>query len=371
MMRGRFSNCASERSHAMTQTILPPPMMRPMMRTALLYGQLDVRISQRPYPQLERPDEVLIDVAYTGICGSELHAIEGYELVKSSGAPTAREPSTLGHEYTGVVQAIGPEVQNLHVGQRVTVAPRGPCHPCELCRNGARAICRKVTQRGGSWAEQIVAPAKLVHALPDDVPLTIGALTEPLSAAVRIIDRAELLGGMNVCVLGAGPIGLFAAVLAKHGGAAKVIISDPRPSRRALAKRMGIPLVIDPKQTDLYSVVMDHTNGRGVEVSIEAVGLEPALSDSLKVVSVGGMVVWGGLAPTDVIVPLSPNDMFMREYTLRTSWGGIELFARTIRLEQKIDWSPMVEEIFPLDQAHAAVQYARIEAAGKVLLNCQ
>src|SRR4029453_13100308 len=102
------------------------------------------------------------------------------------------------HEYSGVVMEVGPEVAPTAVGQRVTVAPRGPCHQCELCRNGVSAICRKVTQRGGSWADAIIAPAKLVHALPDDVPLTIGALTEPLSAAVRIIDRAELLGGMNV-----------------------------------------------------------------------------------------------------------------------------------------------------------------------------
>ena len=92
----------------------------------------------------------------------------------------------------------GPEVRTASVAQRVTVAPRGPCHQCELCRNGMSTLCRKVTQRGGSWAEWIVAPAKLVHPLPDDVPLKIGALTEPLSAALRIIDRANLLAGMNV-----------------------------------------------------------------------------------------------------------------------------------------------------------------------------
>lgn len=348
----------------MIQTVTAPPMMQ----AAFLYGRLDVRVESTPAPQLERTDEVQVAVVYTGICGSELHAIEGYELVKSNGNQAPSAPSPLGHEYAGVITALGAEVQHLRVGQRVTVAPRGPCHQCDLCRNGASAICRKVTQRGGSWADTIIAPAKLVHALPDDVPLAIGALTEPLSTAVRIIDRAELLGGMNVCVIGAGPIGLFTAVLAQHGGAAKVIVSDPRPSRRALAQRMGLSLIVDPNVEDLYSVVMDHTNGRGVEVSIEAVGLQPALSDSLRMVSVGGMVVWGGLAPTDIIVPLSPNDMFMREYTLRTSWGGIELFERTIRLEQKLDWSPMVEEIFPLAEAGAAVHYARTAAAGKVLL---
>lgn len=340
----------------------------PTMRAAFLYGRLDVRVEQISTPLLERPDEVRVAIAYTGLCGSELHAIEGYQLVKTNGDSGPRQPSQLGHEYAGVITEIGPAVQNLRVGQRVTVAPRGPCHQCELCRNGVTALCRKTTQRGGSWADSIIAPAKLVYALPDDVPLTVGALTEPLSASLRILDRAELLSGMNVCVIGAGPIGLGAAVLAKHGGAAKVIVSDTRPSRRALARRMGIGIVVDPTQEDLATVVMDHTGGRGVEVSIEAVGLEPALSQSLQIVSTGGMVVWGGLAPTDLLLPISPNDMFMREYTLRTSWGGIELFERTLRLEQSIDWSPMVEEIYPLAAVGEAIDYARKAAAGKVLL---
>ena len=337
-----------------------------MMRAAFLHGRLDVRLEQRAAPQIERPDDVIIAVAYTGICGSELHTIEGYELSKRGrDRPT---PAPLGHEYAGVVTGVGSAVETIRVGQRVTVAPRGPCHQCDLCHNGGTALCRKTTQRGGSWADFIVAPQKLVHPLPDSVPLSIGAITEPLSASVRILDRAGLRSGMNVCVIGAGPIGLFAAVLAKQCGAAHVIVSDLRPARRDLARRMGIPVVVDPQADDLYTVVMDHTKGRGVEVSIEAVGLEPALSQAIQVVATGGTVVWGGVAPMGLTVPISPNDMFMREYTLRTSWGGIELFERTIRLLSVVDWSPTVEEVFPLDQVVRAVEYARTEAAGKVLL---
>jgi len=337
-----------------------------MMRAAFLYGRLDVRLEERPIPQIERPDEVIVSVAYTGICGSELHAIEGYQLSKGSGGTPS--PSGLGHEFTGVVTAVGDWVDGFQIGDRVTVAPRGPCHQCELCHNGGTALCRKAAKRGGSWADFIAAPQKLVHHLPDSVSLAVGAITEPLSASVRILDRAELRSGMSVCVIGAGPIGLFAAVLAKHNGAANVIVSDLRPARRELARRMGIPTVVDPAVDDLYTVVMDQTQGRGVEVSIEAVGLEPALSQAIQVVAVGGTVIWGGVAPADVMVPISPNDMFMREYTLRTSWGGIEIFERTIRLLSVVDWAPVVEEVFPLDQVVHAVEYARTAAAGKVLL---
>jgi L-iditol 2-dehydrogenase len=230
------------------------------------------------------------------------------------------------------------------------------------------ALCRRITPRGGSWAEYIITPEALVYSLPDDVPLIIGAITEPLSCGVRIVDRAGLRPGQTVCVIGAGPIGLFSAVVARHAGAGLLIVSEPRDSRRAMAQRMGADIVVNPRQEDLREVVMRHTRGRGVDVSIEGVGLEPALSQALDVVATGGTVIWGGVAPADLRVPVSPNDMFMKEYTLRTSWGGLLEYDRTIRLEQVIDWSPMVEEIYPLEQAPEAVHFARTQAAGKVLL---
>ena len=226
-----------------------------------------------------------------------------------------------------------------------------------------------MTQRGGAWAEAIVAPDRLVYALPASIPPRIGALTEPLSCAVRILDRAGLRPGLTVSVIGAGPIGLMTAVLARHGGAGMVIVSEVRPSRRAVARRMGLERVIDPATTDLHQVVMESTGGRGVDLSIEAVGLEPALTEATRLVAPGGTVLWGGLAPAGLRVPLAPQDMFLREYTLRTAWGGILEFERTIRLEQVIDWSPMVEEVFSLDSVMDAVTCARTAAGGKVLLS--
>jgi threonine dehydrogenase-like Zn-dependent dehydrogenase len=337
------------------------------MRAAFLCGKLDVRVERVPVPQVEKPDEVLIRVAYTGICGSELHSIEGYEIVKGS-AVMAGARSALGHEYSGVVVDVGSDVQRVTKGQRVTAWPRGPCGRCDMCRNNLNALCRKLTARGGSWAEYIVAPEGMVYALPDDVPLDVGALTEPLSCAVRIADRAGLRPGHTVCVVGAGPIGLFSAVVAKHAGAGLLIVSEPRDSRREMARRMGADIVVDPHRESLRDVVMQHTGGLGADVSIEAVGLEPALSQAIEVVATGGTVVWGGVAPAGLRVPISPNDMFMREYTLRTSWGGLLEYDRTLRLERVIDWSPLVHEVFPLDRAMDAVNYARTLAAGKVLL---
>jgi len=338
------------------------------IRTATLYNTLDVRVDRVTLPNHLRPDEVLVQVSHAGICGSELHAIEGYEIVAGNKPST---PSQLGHEYAGIVTRIGAAVTGVRVGQRVTALPRGNCGRCELCRNGMAALCRKVVPRGGAWADAIILPESMLYGLPDDVPLNIGALTEPMSCALRIVDRAGVRPGVNVCVIGAGPIGLFSAVLAKHAGAAKVIVSEPRASRRESASRMGIDIVVNPKETDLVEVVRQHTNGRGVECSIESVGLEPALSQAIQVVAIGGTVLWGGVAPTSVSVPISPNDMFMREYTLRTSWGGILEYERTIRMLQAIDWSPLAHEIFSLDDVMTAVNYSRKEAAGKVLLSMQ
>lgn len=340
------------------------------MRAALLFGRLDVRVTDAQVPTDLRPHEVLVEVAYAGICGSELHVIEGYELAARTATTTAI-PSGLGHEYAGVITRIGAEVQSCRVGQRVTMIPRGPCGQCELCRANQQVLCRKVTPRGGAWAHAVVVPESLVFPLPDDVSLPIGALTEPLSCAVRIVDRAGVKPGLNVCVIGAGPIGLFCAVLCQHAGAAKVIVSEPRASRRRMAERMGLTLVVDPTVTDLRTFVWDHTQGRGAEVVIESVGLEPALSQAIQLVAIGGTVLWGGVAPADLRVPINPNEMFMREYTLRTSWGGILEYERTVRLEQTIDWSPLTHEVYPLEEVMAAVNYSRTQAAGKVLLQMQ
>ena len=344
-----------------------PNAMRDTMRAAFLCGKLDVRVEGIPMPRIEQPDDVLIQVMYTGICGSDLHGIEGYEITRGS-AVTPNTHSQLGHEYAGVIVDTGPGVNKLTKGQRVTAWPRGPCGHCDLCRNGLNSLCRKITQRGGSWAEYIITPEALVYALPDDVPFDIGAITEPLSCGVRIIDRAGMRPGQTVCVIGAGPIGLFSAVVAKHAGAGLLIVSEPRDSRRNMAQRMGADIVVDPRQENLHDVVMHHTHGCRADVSIEGVGLEPALSQAIEMVATGGTVIWGGVAPTDLRVPISPNDMFMKEYTLRTSWGGLLEFDRTIRLEQVIDWSPMIQEVYPLERALEAVHYARTQAAGKVLL---
>jgi 2-desacetyl-2-hydroxyethyl bacteriochlorophyllide A dehydrogenase len=339
------------------------------MRAAFLHGRLDVRVEPTPAPTIQDPHEVLLAIDYAGICGSELHTIDltlGALPTPPDGAPL-RLP--LGHEYAGRVVAVGDAVRTVTVGQRATVAPRGPCFACDLCRNGASAICRKMTQRGGAWADAIVAPDTLVYALPDGLPTVVGALTEPLSCAVRILDRAGLRPGLTVCVIGAGPIGLMTAALARHSGAGLVIVSEPRPRRRQVAARLGLEQVVDPTATDLQQVVLERTGGRGVDISIEAVGLEPALTEATRLVAPGGTVLWGGLAPAGLRVSLAPQDMFMREYTLRTAWGGVLEFERTLRLEQAIDWSSLVEEVFPLDRVMEAVTFARTEAAGKVLLS--
>ena len=263
-------------------------------------GKLDVRVENVSIPQIEQPDDVLIQVHYTGICGSELHAIEGYEITAGT-AVTENAHSPLGHEYAGVIAEVGPGVKHLTKGQRVTAWPRGPCGRCDMCRNSLHALCRKIAQRGGSWAEYIVTPAPLVYALPDDISMAIGAITEPLSCAVRIMDRAWMRAGQTVAVIGAGPIGLFSAIMAKHAGAGLVIVSEPRKSRRLMAQRMGADIVVDPLVENLHDIVMRHTMQRGVDISIEAVGLEPALSQAINIVGVGGTVIWGGVAPAGLI----------------------------------------------------------------------
>lgn len=334
------------------------------IRAAFCYGPRDVRVEEIPAPQIEHTNEVLVRVQYAGICGTELHLIEGQQLSRSVAFPK----TPLGHEYAGVVVAVGSMVQTARVGQRVTMLPRGPCGICQLCRNHQQALCRSIVPRGGAWADLVVVPQSLVYVLPDEVSTMVGALTEPLSCAVRMVDRAELCCGEQVAVLGGGPIGLLTAILAKQAGATTVIISEPRASRRELARQMGVDVVIDPTQEPFDETVWRLTNGRGVDCCFEAVGLTSTMLAATQVVAVGGTVIWGGLAPVGVTVPINQNDMFVREYTLRTSWGGVVEYTRSIRLEQAIDLRPAISGIYTLDRLDEALHDAMHTAAGKVML---
>jgi 2-desacetyl-2-hydroxyethyl bacteriochlorophyllide A dehydrogenase len=333
------------------------------MQCAYLYAPRDLRFVEREPLEL-KSDEVRIGVACSGICGTDIHIYSGMVF----GSPIT-EPRPAGHEFAGRVIEIGSDVNAFQVGDRVTAIPATPCGTCYLCRSGRGSACpRRRGLRGGAWAPSIVAPAQNTFHLPDNVSDRLGSLTEPLACAVRAVDRSQLRTGSRVCVIGGGPIGLFALMIARASGAQTTIVSEPRPYRQALAKKLGADHVVDPTAVDLKAAVADLTDGLGADVVFEAVGHPTTIEQAISVAGPGATVVIIGVADADHRISFPAQDMFFKELNILGTKGPTYAVERAIGWLGKLDFEPIITHEFPVRQADEAINLGITGDAGKILL---
>lgn len=333
------------------------------MRAAYLFGTNDLRFVETK-PPLIGADDVRVEVAKTGICGTDIHVYQGMAFGPASG-----EPRPFGHEFSGRVTEVGGAVQGFCVGDRVTAVPSTPCGRCSLCRSGKASVCQsRVGLRGGSWAASVVAPAQNLFHLPDDVSDELGAATEPMACAVRAVERAGITPGDRVCVVGAGTIGLFVTAVAKASGASSVIVSEPKAYRRDLATRVGADAVIDPAGTDAAEAVRALTGGLGAEVVIEAVGVPRTIEQAATFAAPGATLLIVGVPDAAALVSFPGQDFYAKEITIRGTRGPTHMVERAIRLLATLDVAPVVTHTFPLAHAVEAIELSVAGNAGKVML---
>ena len=262
------------------------------MRAAEWFGPRDVRIVAID-PRPPGPDEIALEVAYCGLCGSDLHEyVDGPHAIpvdEPHPASGRTAPLVLGHEFCGTVTAVGRRVGSLEPGDRVAVEPSYRCGDCPRCRAGEYNLCRWFGFAGlmgdGGLAETATVPAYMAHRLPVDVPLEQAALFEPASVALHGLRRGGLLAGEELLVVGLGPIGQFAVQLAAARGVERITGVDPLPRRRELARELGATDVRTP----------DDPLEVGADVAVEAVGAQPALDACLAGTRRGGRIVQLGL----------------------------------------------------------------------------
>ncbi|KAL0946165.1 hypothetical protein HGRIS_012428 [Hohenbuehelia grisea] len=267
-----------------------------------------------------------VQVAWNGICGSDLH---GY-LMEIPGYPTATKghtitgetaPVTLGHEFSGTVSALGPGVdQNkFAVGQRVCVEPLISCqkHTCGPCAAGSRNVCPVVgfigiSGRGGGLSEYITVDQDLVHLLPDNVSLEVGACIEPLAVAWHAVKQSGYVKGNTALIVGSGPIGLFLLkVLRSIDPASAIIVSEPTSLRRERAQTHGATLVVNPLEVDLHAAVLGATNNKGVDVAYDAAGIKASLEAAMLCVRPRGLIM--NVAIWETNPNINMNLMVMKE----------------------------------------------------------
>ncbi|OFX33905.1 MAG: L-threonine 3-dehydrogenase [Armatimonadetes bacterium RBG_16_67_12] len=345
-----------------------PRRMRALVKTAPARG---LEIVDVPVPSPGRAD-VLVRVSAGGICGTDLH-IYGWDPWARS---RIRPPRTIGHEFCGTVVAVGADVVDVAVGDRIAGECHIACGWCGRCRHGQAHICDRLeivgVDRDGAFADYVVLPATNAWKLDPAIPLDIAAIMDPLGNAVHTALATDLTT-MTVAISGCGPIGLMAIPVCRMAGAALVVASDVRPNRLALARRMGADVVLDAGREDVVERIRGLTEGQGVDAVLEMSGHPSGIRDALRAVRSGGWVGLLGLPAAPVGLDLTNSIIFkavrVEGIFGRRMWQTWE--QMTILLKRGLDVSPVITHRLPLERFEEAFALLESGEAGKVILTLE
>jgi L-iditol 2-dehydrogenase len=325
------------------------------MQAAFLYGVRDVRLDQCPMP-IAGPGEVLLRIAAVGVCGSDVH----YYLDGRIGSQVVTDPIIMGHEFSGTIAALGPGVTGLEIGQLVAVDPAIPCGVCEQCQHGHPNLCPQVRFCGtppinGVFAEYAVMPAANCFPLPEGMTAEDGAMLEPLGVALHAVNLSHLKPGDTVAVLGAGPIGLLTAAVAKASGASAVWMTEPLAYRRDFAARTVADAAFDPHEG--AAEILRLTSGRGVDVAFEAAGAPESPKQAAEVVRFGGKVILAGI-PSDDTITFQASIVRRKGLTIKLVRRMKHTYPRTIQMvvSGQVDVKSLITHRLPLDHAGKAME---------------
>ncbi|HXF61147.1 MAG TPA: alcohol dehydrogenase catalytic domain-containing protein [Caldilineaceae bacterium] len=331
------------------------------MTAARLYGPKDLRVDQVPHPGPPGPGQVLLRVTAVGICGSDLHTYQDARI----GDTVLQAPLTLGHEFAGVVEALGPgemldgEFKPLQPGMRVAVDPAQPCGRCEMCEQGHPNLCHRLHFCGlypdpGSLAQWMHVPAHTCFPVPASIDDAEAALLEPLGVAIHATDLAKLRVAESVAILGAGSIGLCLLQTVRASGAQPIFVIDQFPWRLAVAEELGgIP--INFRDEDPVKAVQQATHGRGVDVAIEAAWADHSIQQAAEMARLGGRLVLVGI-PGNNRFEMNHATARRKGLTIRMSRRMKHVYPRAIRLAQSgvVNLTGLISHRFPLEQAPEA-----------------
>ena len=270
------------------------------MKALLLTEYNHLEYTDFPDPE-PGPEDVLIQVKTCGICGSDIHGLDG-----SSGRRVP--PLIMGHEAAGVISAVGEKVSGWQIGDRVTFDSTIYCGTCHFCRRGEINLCdnRRVLgvspgdyRQHGAFAEYVVVPQHILYRLPEGLSFERAAMVEAVSIAVHAVERTPVSLNDTAVVVGTGMIGLLVVQALRVAGCGKVIAVDLDAGRLELARQLGAELALNPNDTDVLEQVLAQTEGRGADIAVEVVGFTPTLQTAIQSVRKGGIVTLvGNLSPT-------------------------------------------------------------------------
>ena len=329
-----------------------------------------VEFREVPIPQL-KAGEVLVKIMEIGICGSDIHVYHGKH-------PFTSYPVTQGHEVSGLIEKLGEGVTGLTIGQKVTIQPQVVCGQCYPCRHGKYNLCESLKVMGfqttGVASHYFAVDAKKVTPLPETMSLEEGAMIEPLAVAVHAVRRMGDMTGKDVCVLGAGPIGILVAQAAKGMGAARVMITDISEVRLQKAAECGIDFCINTKETNFGEALLQSFGPDKADVIYDCAGNDITMGQAIQYARKGSTIilvaVFAGMAKVDLAV-LNDHELDLNTSMMYRS----EDYEKAIELADsgKVQLKPLISQRFPFQKNLEAYKYIdeNRETTMKVLIDVQ
>lgn len=323
------------------------------MKAAVFYEPGVIKVEEKEEPVVHG-DEVLIRVMAAGVCGTDLHIYDG-----AKGASECFPPVVLGHEFAGIVEAVGEEVKNVKVGEHVTVDPSIMCKKCYACQIGKPHFCESYSATGvtydGGFAQLCKAKEEQIYVLKPEISFEEAAMCEPLGCCLHGIDRANIKTGDTVLIIGGGTIGLIMLQLARLAGAATIIVSEPIASKREMAVSLGADYVVNPMEKTPFQLI-EEEGIREINVTIECVGRKETMMDAFKYIGNGGQVLLFGLTEPDCEIPVKPYEIFQKEITVTASYVNPYTHGRAANLINtgKIKLSELISDRLSLDEINEA-----------------
>ena len=332
------------------------------MKAVVFHGINDLRVEEVPKPQ-PKPGEAVIRITATTICGTDVHIVKGEYPV--------RPGLILGHEPVGIIEELGAGLgAEYAVGQRVIVGAITPCGQCFYCLNGTHSQChgplggwRFGNTINGAWAEYLLVPdARANLALVPDTLTDEQVLMLPDIASTGIsgAESGNVRTGDSVAVFAQGPIGLCATLGARLRGAALIVGIDPVPERREMARRFGASVTLNPAECDVVAELKRMTDGRGVDVAIEALGGQPTFEAALRSVRPGGILSSLGVYSGKLVAPYEAVYAGLGDQRIVTTLcpGGKERMRRLMEMvaTRRMDLTPLLTHRFALDDLHEAFE---------------
>lgn len=337
-------------------------------------GQIEFH--EIPVPEIT-PEQVLIKIQKIGVCGSDIHVYHGKH-------PFTKYPVTQGHEVSGEIVGIGSAVKGgsngepLSVGQKVTIQPQVVCGKCHPCRHGKYNLCEELKVMGfqttGVASHFFAVDAKKVTPLPDDMSFDEGAMIEPLAVAVHAIRRAGDVTGMDIAVLGAGPIGILVAQVAKGLGAKSVLITDVSDVRLEKAKECGIDFCVNTLHQNFGDALVESFGPDKADVIYDCAGNDITMGQAIQYARKGSTIilvaVFAGMAKVDLAV-LNDHELDLNTTMMYRNEDYVE--AIQLVKDGKVQLKPLVSKHFAFKDYLAAYQYidANRETTMKVIINVQ